>query len=165
MNIQTYLTQNFWTSIYCNPWSWWWWWWWIVFVVWLTDERHLALFPAGTIDLLNYKEVGKSYLVSINFFSSKAVSDPIHLSPSLRKASKPNKNVKVANFANRPWKIRVVGKGSHPEGRNSSRGISEQFLSCWKEEWRELSLNKTEKNEYNINISCKYFKMEGLHFV
>ena len=25
-----------------------WWWWWIVFVVWLTDERHLALFPAGT---------------------------------------------------------------------------------------------------------------------
>ena len=28
---------------------WWWWWWWIVFVVWLTDERRLALFPAGTI--------------------------------------------------------------------------------------------------------------------
>ena len=27
----------------------WWWWWWIVFVVWLTDERCLALFPAGTI--------------------------------------------------------------------------------------------------------------------
>ena len=26
-----------------------WWWWWIVFVVWLTNERHLALFPAGTI--------------------------------------------------------------------------------------------------------------------
>ena len=26
-----------------------WWWWWIVFVVWLTDERRLALFPAGTI--------------------------------------------------------------------------------------------------------------------
>ena len=26
-----------------------WWWWWIVFVVWLTDERCLALFPAGTI--------------------------------------------------------------------------------------------------------------------
>ena len=25
------------------------WWWWIVFVVWLTDKRHLALFPAGTI--------------------------------------------------------------------------------------------------------------------
>ena len=25
------------------------WWWWIVFVVWLTDERRLALFPAGTI--------------------------------------------------------------------------------------------------------------------
>ena len=24
-------------------------WWWIVFVVWLTDERRLALFPAGTI--------------------------------------------------------------------------------------------------------------------
>ena len=31
-----------------NLW-WWWWWWWIVFVVWLTDERRLALFPAGTI--------------------------------------------------------------------------------------------------------------------
>ena len=31
------------------PYSWWWWWWWIVFVVWLTDERRLALFPAGTI--------------------------------------------------------------------------------------------------------------------
>ena len=30
-------------------WWWWWWWWWIVFVVWLTDERLLALFPAGTI--------------------------------------------------------------------------------------------------------------------
>ena len=27
----------------------WWWWWWIVFVVWLTDESRLALFPAGTI--------------------------------------------------------------------------------------------------------------------
>ena len=24
-------------------------WWWIVFVVWLTDERCLDLFPAGTI--------------------------------------------------------------------------------------------------------------------
>ena len=23
-------------------------WWWIVFVLWLTDERRLALFPAGT---------------------------------------------------------------------------------------------------------------------
>ena len=30
-------------------WWWWWWWWWIVFVVWSTDERRLALFPAGTI--------------------------------------------------------------------------------------------------------------------
>ena len=29
-------------------WWWWWWWWWIVVVVWLTDERRLALFPAGT---------------------------------------------------------------------------------------------------------------------
>ena len=29
---------------------WWWWWrWWIVFVVWSTDERRLALFPARTI--------------------------------------------------------------------------------------------------------------------
>ena len=26
-------------------WWWWWWWWWIVFVVWLTDERRLALSP------------------------------------------------------------------------------------------------------------------------
>ena len=26
-----------------------WWWWWIVFVVWLTDKRRLALFPAGTL--------------------------------------------------------------------------------------------------------------------
>ena len=26
-----------------------WWWWWIVFMVWLSDERHLALFPVGTI--------------------------------------------------------------------------------------------------------------------
>ena len=25
------------------------WWWWVVFVEWLTDERRLALFPAGTI--------------------------------------------------------------------------------------------------------------------
>ena len=30
-------------------WWWWWWWWWIVFVVWLTDERLLALLPVGTI--------------------------------------------------------------------------------------------------------------------
>ena len=30
-------------------WWWWWWWWWIVFVVWLTDGRRLALFPAGII--------------------------------------------------------------------------------------------------------------------
>ena len=29
--------------------NWWWWRWWIVFVIWLTDERHLALFPAETI--------------------------------------------------------------------------------------------------------------------
>ena len=28
---------------------WWWWWWWIVFVVWLIDERRLALFPVGTV--------------------------------------------------------------------------------------------------------------------
>ena len=26
-----------------------WWWWWIVFVVWLTDKRRLALFPSGII--------------------------------------------------------------------------------------------------------------------
>ena len=26
-----------------------WRWWWIIFVVWLTKERHLALFPARTI--------------------------------------------------------------------------------------------------------------------
>ena len=26
-----------------------WWWWWIVFLVWLTDERRLALFSAGII--------------------------------------------------------------------------------------------------------------------
>ena len=26
-----------------------WWWWWIAVVVWLTDKRCLALFPAGTI--------------------------------------------------------------------------------------------------------------------
>ena len=25
------------------------WWWWVAFVVWLTDERRLALFLAGTI--------------------------------------------------------------------------------------------------------------------
>ena len=30
-------------------WWWWWWWWWIVFVVWLTNQRRLALFSAGTI--------------------------------------------------------------------------------------------------------------------
>ena len=36
-------------------WWWWWWWWcwwswsWIVFVIWLTEERCLALFPAGAI--------------------------------------------------------------------------------------------------------------------
>ena len=27
----------------------WWWWWRTVFVVWLTNERRLALFPVGTI--------------------------------------------------------------------------------------------------------------------
>ena len=26
-----------------------WWWWWIVFVELLTEERHLALLPAGTV--------------------------------------------------------------------------------------------------------------------
>ena len=30
-------------------WWWWRWWWWIVFVVWLTDERPLVLFPAGSL--------------------------------------------------------------------------------------------------------------------
>ena len=29
-------------------WWWWWWWWWIVFLVWLTNKRCIALFPAGT---------------------------------------------------------------------------------------------------------------------
>ena len=46
-----------WCNVWINPdlvvskaaWGWWWWWWWIVFVVWLTDERRLALFSAGTI--------------------------------------------------------------------------------------------------------------------
>ena len=26
------------------------WWWWIIFVEWLTNDRRLALFPAGTTD-------------------------------------------------------------------------------------------------------------------
>ena len=30
-------------------WWWWWWRWWIVFVVWLTDGKCLALFPAEII--------------------------------------------------------------------------------------------------------------------
>ena len=30
-------------------WWWWWWWWWIVFVIWLINERRLALFSAWTI--------------------------------------------------------------------------------------------------------------------
>ena len=30
-------------------WWLWWSWWWIVFLVWLTNERRLALFPTGTI--------------------------------------------------------------------------------------------------------------------
>ena len=35
---------------HCWWWWWWWWWrWWILFVIWLTDERRLALFPAGII--------------------------------------------------------------------------------------------------------------------
>ena len=29
--------------------AWWWWWWGIVFVVWLTGKRRLALFPTRTI--------------------------------------------------------------------------------------------------------------------
>ena len=28
---------------------WWWWWWWVFLVVWLTDERRLAICPAGAI--------------------------------------------------------------------------------------------------------------------
>ena len=28
-------------------WWWWWWWWWTIFVVWLTEERRLALFQLG----------------------------------------------------------------------------------------------------------------------
>ena len=27
-------------------WWWWWWWWWLVFVVWLIDKMHLAVFSA-----------------------------------------------------------------------------------------------------------------------
>ena len=41
---------NFSRKMFFMWWWWWWWcWWWIVFVVWLTNERHLALFPARTI--------------------------------------------------------------------------------------------------------------------
>ena len=36
-------------SMFSWWWWWWWWWWWIVFVLWLTDERRLTLFPAVTI--------------------------------------------------------------------------------------------------------------------
>ena len=36
-------------SLPTDTWWWWWWWWWIVFVVWLTNKRCLALFPAGII--------------------------------------------------------------------------------------------------------------------
>ena len=43
------LTTVWFTKIDKNINSWWWWWWWIVFVVWLTDEMRLALFPARTI--------------------------------------------------------------------------------------------------------------------
>ena len=38
-------------------WEWSWWWWWIVFLVWLTGERRLALFAAGTfVRDLHYRE-------------------------------------------------------------------------------------------------------------
>ena len=40
--VQVFLLFN---NLFCC----WWWWWWIVFVVWLTDERRVALSPAGTI--------------------------------------------------------------------------------------------------------------------
>ena len=42
---------HYWWYVLHDPcrWWWWWWWWWIVFVVWLTDERHLVVFPAGII--------------------------------------------------------------------------------------------------------------------
>ena len=32
------------------------WRWWIIFVVWLTDERRLALFPAGNVRDLHHRE-------------------------------------------------------------------------------------------------------------
>ena len=36
---------------FCCWWWWWWWrwWWWFVFVVWLTNERRLAIFSAGPL--------------------------------------------------------------------------------------------------------------------
>ena len=37
------------SNITCPMRGWWWWWWWIIFVVWLTNEWFLALFPAKTI--------------------------------------------------------------------------------------------------------------------
>lgn len=69
--------------------------------------------------------MGKSQLGPRNFVNNKGVPDPIFTSPSSREAIKSNKNVKQINSANRPGNIRVVGKGSHPEGRTAQ----ERFLS------------------------------------
>ena len=52
VDLSLFLKKRLWYR--CFLWTfktsfWWWWWWWIIFVVWLTDERRIALFPAETI--------------------------------------------------------------------------------------------------------------------
>ena len=48
MSLDRYLFNNL-HFFHGNFWNWGSWSWWIVFVVWLTDKRRLALFPAKTI--------------------------------------------------------------------------------------------------------------------
>ena len=62
-------------------WCRWWWWWWIVFVVWLTDERRLALFPSATI-----------------------VRDPHHREPPTRR----KQGLNSKRFNSRVWIARVL---------------------------------------------------------
>ena len=85
---------------------------------------------------------------SRNFVNSEGVSDTILKYLSSEEASKHNKNNRTTNSTIEPGKIRVAEKGSYPESRNSSRGVSELPFSCRKEALWKPSAHKSEKTRY-----------------
>ena len=98
-------------------------------------------------DCWDSKVVWKDFLGSRNVVHSKWLSDCI---------------CKFASGTGK-MRVRVVGEGSHPECRDSSREVSEQSFSCGKGGWRKPYCDKSEKTR-NI-CPLQTLQIESLHFL